>query len=404
MSKHTITAVFDTRDHAEKAVSQLKTSGIVASDITLLPAAGEATTYTDETRSKGFWASLEELFGGTEDHATYAESLRRGGNMISVRVEDADMDRVIDILEQHGSVDLDERETTWRNEGWTGGTVATGSSSVTDRSGLGLDSAGMTGLGAGALGAGALGTAAYEERRETVATAAPVVTDRAVLDRASVPAATGVVDTLREGVDDVIQVVEERLGVGKRAVSRGKVRIHSSIISREVSENVTLRDETVTVDRRVVDRPVSVAALGADPFRERVIEVEEIDEEAIIAKSAHVVEEIGIRKDAVERVETVRDTLRSTKVDIEDARTDRIATGVGASFLTEVRDDMEVVGSDGVHVGTVDHLDGGRIKLKKIDPAAGGQHHYLSPELVKSVAGKVMLSVTAAEAKTRWSA
>ena len=65
---------------------------------------------------------------------------------------------------------------------------------------------------------------------------------------------------------------------------------------------------------------------------------------------------------------------------------------------------MEVVGSDGLHVGTVDHMDGGRIKLKKVDPAAGGQHHYLVADMVKSVAGKVVLAMTAAEAKARWTA
>ncbi len=70
-------------------------------------------------RAKGFWASLEDLFGGTEDHATYAEGLRRGGTMVSVRASDPDVDRTIAILEQHGSVDLDERETQWRSEGWT---------------------------------------------------------------------------------------------------------------------------------------------------------------------------------------------------------------------------------------------------------------------------------------------
>jgi hypothetical protein len=37
---------------------------------------------------------------------------------------------------------------------------------------------------------------------------------------------------------------------------------------------------------------------------------------------------------------------------------------------------MEVVGSDQVHVGTVDHVEGQRIKREKADAAAGGQHHY----------------------------
>ena len=62
---------------------------------------------------------------------------------------------------------------------------------------------------------------------------------------------------------------------------------------------------------------------------------------------------------------------------------------------TKIEEHMEVVGSDGAHVGTVDNLG---IKLTKRDPLAGGQHHYIKLEIVASVDGKVILSVPAAEA------
>ena len=66
---------------------------------------------------------------------------------------------------------------------------------------------------------------------------------------------------------------------------------------------------------------------------------------------------------------------------------------VDASQITE---HLEVVGSDGQHVGTVDKL---VIKLTKKDPAADGQHHIISLDAVASVTGgKVMLSMPAAEA------
>ena len=226
------------------------------------------------------------------------------------------------------------------------------------------------------------------------------VSDKALADLKSEIAASLADVPMSE--DEVIQVVEERLDVGKRSVSRGKVRVRTSVVSRDVSESVTLHGETVSVERRVVDRPLAAAALGADPFKERTIEMEEFAEEAVVAKSAHVVEEIGIRKDAADRVETVNETLRKTVVDIDDARTGGTVTGTLGRFAAEIRDDMEVVGSDGVHVGTVDHLDGGRIKLKKADIAAGGEHHYLTHDMVRSVADKVMLAVTAAEAKAKW--
>ena len=71
-------------------------------------------------------------------------------------------------------------------------------------------------------------------------------------------------------------------------------------------------------------------------------------------------------------------------------------------MAADIRDGLEVVGSDGVHVGIVDHLDGSRIKLKKADAASGGTHHFLGQDIVQSVAGKVVLAITAAEAKSRW--
>jgi hypothetical protein len=73
-----------------------------------------------------------------------------------------------------------------------------------------------------------------------------------------------------------------------------------------------------------------------------------------------------------------------------------------------IREHMEVIGADGVHVGTVDHVDGQRIKLTKQDSAAdveggesrhAGHHHYIALGLVAGVDGDtVRLSATAANA------
>ena len=64
--------------------------------------------------------------------------------------------------------------------------------------------------------------------------------------------------------------------------------------------------------------------------------------------------------------------------------------------LSDIEEHMEVVGSDGVHVGTVDHL---ALKLTKKDPAAHGEHHVIDVEMIDAIEDdKVVLSVTAAEA------
>ena len=69
-----------------------------------------------------------------------------------------------------------------------------------------------------------------------------------------------------------------------------------------------------------------------------------------------------------------------------------------------IQEHMEVVGSDGQHVGTVDHVEGDRIKLTRNDPAAGGEHHYLSIALLDRVDGStVRLNQPAAEVRRRWS-
>lgn len=113
-------------------------------------------------------------------------------------------------------------------------------------------------------------------------------------------------------------VVEEQVDVGKRAVERGRVRVHTHVVERPVEQTVRLRDEEVHVERRSANRPVTASE---DAFRERTIEASETDEEAVVEKEARVVEEVVVSKDAVEREETVRDTVRRTEVDVEDTTT-----------------------------------------------------------------------------------
>ena len=56
----------------------------------------------------------------------------------------------------------------------------------------------------------------------------------------------------------------------------------------------------------------------------------------------------------------------------------------------QIREHMEVIGADGVHIGTVDRVDGHRIKLTKADSGEGshkGHHHFISVGLVAGVEG-----------------
>jgi hypothetical protein len=70
---------------------------------------------------------------------------------------------------------------------------------------------------------------------------------------------------------------------------------------------------------------------------------------------------------------------------------------------SSIREHMKVVGSDRQPVGTVDHVEGERIKLAKNDPQAGGKHHYIPGDWVERVEGdKVCLRQSAQEACSNW--
>ncbi len=191
------------------------------------------------------------LPGTDAESATYNETLRRGGALLLARVDDLQLRTAVESLERNGAVDLEKREQDWRASGWAGG-------------------------------------------RAPAAAPGGAVADRA---------------------EDAIQVLEERLVIGKRDVSRGTVRVRVHTVETPVEVPVTLRDETLTVERHPVNRPVTPADTSA--FQSKTIQAVEVDEEAVVTKEVFVTEEIELRKEAVERVETVRDTVRRTEVDIE---------------------------------------------------------------------------------------
>ncbi len=143
-----------------------------------------------------------------------------------------------------------------------------------------------------------------DERGESHRQAAYLGTDNVGTNRAD----------LAEGAAS-IPVIEEELRVGKREVEGGGVRVRTRVVERPVEEAVRLREERVNVERRPVNRPITEADLNA--FREGSFELRERSEEAVVDKTARVVEEVAINKEVGERTETVRETVRSTDVDVE---------------------------------------------------------------------------------------
>jgi uncharacterized protein (TIGR02271 family) len=287
MTTRTITAFFDDREDASDAVQRLQTAGIPRTDINMVEGSRSASSPTQE--SAGFWESLKELFLPDEDRYTYAEGLRRGGYLVTVRTNDAHYDRALDILDDEGTIDIDERAESWRKEGWTTPVGASaGASSMSSSTGS------------------ATGRAATQTRSGTGG-----------VSRTESAGSSAREGSLTRGGEEVIPLTEEQLRVGKRDVSHGRVRVRSYTVEAPVQEQVNLRDEHVTVERRSVDRPVSG---DENLFRERTIEAEERAEEAVVDKQARVKEELVIKKDVGQRSETVSDKVRRTEVEVDDQR------------------------------------------------------------------------------------
>ena len=71
--------------------------------------------------------------------------------------------------------------------------------------------------------------------------------------------------------------------------------------------------------------------------------------------------------------------------------------------ISEIREHMEVVGSDGGHVGKVDHVMGEEIELAKFDMGAGFRHHLIPITWVETIQDdKLRLTMTKDEAKASW--
>lgn len=269
----TLSAFFDSNEDAENAAARIAAEGIPRSDIRIVKGADGSAVDTS-VHPGGFWDSLAEFFFPDEDRAVYAEGLRRGGYVLTVAVPQAQAVRVTDILDDLGVVDMDERADDWRKTGWD-------------------DEAALSDYRSGSPGYVATGS-------DTLRATSDMVTD---LDG----------DLNRDGK---IDVMEERLLIGKRVAQGGNVRVRTHVIEQPVTEDVTLRDERVTIKRT----PVNRAADGVTAFRDATISAEEHVEEAVVSKEARVVEEISLEKDVRTRTETVSDTVRKTEVEIEDER------------------------------------------------------------------------------------
>jgi stress response protein YsnF len=119
--------------------------------------------------------------------------------------------------------------------------------------------------------------------------------------------------------EERIPVVEEELRVGTREVARGGARVRTRVEQVPVVQDIELMSEFVRVASRPASRPVTEQELeGGGLLRDRVIEITQVREEAVVSKEVFVREEVVVSKTTERRVEQIHETVRRTVVETED--------------------------------------------------------------------------------------
>jgi stress response protein YsnF len=130
--------------------------------------------------------------------------------------------------------------------------------------------------------------------------------------------------------EERIPIVEEELRIGKREVVRGRSRVHTHIAEIPVQEDVELLHEETRLERRPVNRRLTEEEVAEGGLlQERVIEITEMREEAVVTKEAFVREELVVTKSVHRRVERIEETVRRTEVETERLEPETAAAGGG---------------------------------------------------------------------------
>ena len=298
--QHTLVAVFDNRSDAQNAMDELLASGFTRDNVYVSSAdlTGQDTTLTGTTttgavREEGVGASIrhffENLFGSDQDeHVTrYSTAVSGGQHVLTLTTtSEPEVERAADVIERFGPLDIDERHDLSGNAASLGTSAYQPQSSSTLQAGS-MQSGTQAGNLSGSLSDSTLRSDSLQRDTAVERTG----------DKAAIP------------------VVQEEVRVGKRQVERGGVRVFSRMVETPVNETVNLREEHVSVERRPVDQPINPADVAA--LKDQTIELRETAEEAVVQKSARVVEEVVVGKEVSQRQENIQDTVRHTEVEVQ---------------------------------------------------------------------------------------
>ncbi|MES3025858.1 MAG: YsnF/AvaK domain-containing protein [Pseudomonadota bacterium] len=292
--QHTIAAVFDNRSSAQQAIDDLVASGFAREQVRLSEGdttgmGAQSTTSTSATHEdQGIGASIKnffsDMFGGdnSQDARMYSEAVSRGNYVVTLTAgSESEVERAADIVERYNPIDIDEHASQWGGAAWAGAdALRSGSGSAQQSQGVSQQ---------------------FQQGSQV---------------QGDIRARQGQ-QGIQQGGDAsaTIPIVQEELKIGKREVQRGGVRVYQRVLETPVNESIGLREEHVHVERHAVDQPINPADVTA--FREGTFEMRETAEEAVIEKSARVVEEVVVGKDVTQREQQISDTVRRTEVEVE---------------------------------------------------------------------------------------
>jgi uncharacterized protein (TIGR02271 family) len=357
MAHEKIVTAFNQLQQAEVAKEKLIAEGIAENHIDII--SGERLRVEGkEIRHPSFW---QRLFGDDvdDDYATeYNKAIQGGGVLLTVRARKEDADRIETLLDQyandysssyrHADTTGKQREHLGETNDLSGRTTSAGfnagSAGVTGNSdptsgvpgtldhNSGKTTAGKTGaadLLSGKHNDGVTGSATGVTGTSATGVTASSATG-ATGSAATGVAGAGVTGTSLTGKDqhEALKLAEEQVDIGKRQVRDGTVRLRRYTVEDEVAEDVSLFEQHADVFRNSVNEP---AYLNDVDWSDKTIEVEESHEVPTVSKTAHIKEEVGIRNETTERVETVKDTVRRQEVEVEQTGAKDLDKGLAAT-------------------------------------------------------------------------
>jgi hypothetical protein len=254
MNYERIVTLYDTAEHAEAARHNLKAAGFPPSEISMITNQTLAED-GEKLREPGLW---HRLFGrdiAQHEAIVYGRTVESGGVVLTVRVPEPDVAKAMAILNAHKVVDVQQRAV-----------------------------------------------------QQGLISSAPAPQPAMAPVRPATAAAASAAG------EEVLGLAEEQLNVGKRLVQEGTTRIRRFVTERPVEAQVTLHEEHAQVIRRAISDPDYLRNVD---WTDKTVEITETVEEAVVTKSAHLAEEVIIRKEGTDRVKTLRDKVRRQQVEVE---------------------------------------------------------------------------------------